>query len=402
MNINRHNYEEFFLLYVDNELNDADRSEVECFVAANPDLKDELDILLEMKLDPTDISFSDKASLLRFTEERPTLITEENAQYWMLMHLDNELRADEQQQLQQFLRQHPAYQTEFNLLQQTKLEADSSIVFADKAALYREESKVVRFTWFRVAIAAAILLFVSLTIFFQTGSNNQEPAYVKQTTPASNNNVADGQKSSLTDNNDEKKIAAASNSSHEAQNVSNSDIINAGRQVTVPAVANNPTSNNYSDYSHDNKNNPKKVVVQVDYATNNKQNGKKEASEDIIIKAPEQKDNKDIQEDNMASSTINHNTKTDAPANPLKPVVDIDLLKKAAQKDLNDATAVNTNKENDQPVTFTPDEGDNSSNHKKGLRGFFRKVGRTITRNTGLSGNDKENKILIGGLAIAK
>jgi hypothetical protein len=45
MNINRHNYEEYFILYMDNELDSDDRRMVEAFVLQHPDLKEELDIL---------------------------------------------------------------------------------------------------------------------------------------------------------------------------------------------------------------------------------------------------------------------------------------------------------------------------------------------------------------------
>ena len=45
MIINRDNYENFFLLYVDGELCAADRKAVEDFAAENEDLQKELEIL---------------------------------------------------------------------------------------------------------------------------------------------------------------------------------------------------------------------------------------------------------------------------------------------------------------------------------------------------------------------
>ena len=93
--------------------------------------------------------------------------------------------------LDEFIEQHPSQQAEFSLLQKTKLEADQSILFANKELLFRYETKLIRFAWQRIAIAAAILLFVSLTILFQLRSNKEQPAYVKQTiTPANNKGVA--------------------------------------------------------------------------------------------------------------------------------------------------------------------------------------------------------------------
>jgi hypothetical protein len=64
MNINRHNYETFFLLYIDHELSVVERKAVDEFVQANPDLEEEL-VMLQQSILPTDrIVFEDKGSLL--------------------------------------------------------------------------------------------------------------------------------------------------------------------------------------------------------------------------------------------------------------------------------------------------------------------------------------------------
>ena len=63
MNIDRNNYEEFFLLYVDNELSAADRKAVELFVQHNADLKAELDMLQQTVFNADDVVFEHKTSL---------------------------------------------------------------------------------------------------------------------------------------------------------------------------------------------------------------------------------------------------------------------------------------------------------------------------------------------------
>ena len=52
MKIDRFNYEEFFLLYVDNELSAAERKQVEAFVEQHPDLEEELMMLKQSQLKP--------------------------------------------------------------------------------------------------------------------------------------------------------------------------------------------------------------------------------------------------------------------------------------------------------------------------------------------------------------
>ncbi len=152
MNINRHNYEEFFLLYVDNELSAADRNAVEVFVQENADLKEELLMLQQTIFNSDAVVFENKHTLLK--EEITPL--QEN----LLLYIDGELSAAAKLNMQQLLAADAAANKEFTLLQQTKLQADTAIVFPDKKILYKKEKgRVVGMPWFRIAAAAILLGF---------------------------------------------------------------------------------------------------------------------------------------------------------------------------------------------------------------------------------------------------
>lgn len=153
MNINQHNYEEYFLLYADGELSAEDKLAVERFVQANPYLAEELEMFMQLKLPLEDLVFEEKTSLFKHGES----IGLKNYEEYFLLYVDNELDAAGKQSVETFVLQHPALQEQFMLLKQTRLEPEA-IIFPDKASLYRKEEKERRIfymRWERVAVAAA-------------------------------------------------------------------------------------------------------------------------------------------------------------------------------------------------------------------------------------------------------
>ena len=182
MNINRHNYEEYFILYSDNELSSDDRRRVDEFVLSNPDLRDELDTYLNLILTTdTSLKFENKKDLHRYDES-------------LISYLDNELPGDEKKKFEELIGESPWLQNELNLYRKTKLQPDSEIVFENKSVLYRstEKRRVLPIRMMQWAAAAAILLAVSITAiyYFNKKSAAIEIAEAKPSekkTPGTNN-----------------------------------------------------------------------------------------------------------------------------------------------------------------------------------------------------------------------
>lgn len=152
--INRNNYEEFFLLYADNELNAETKLAVENFIQQNTDLAVELDMLLKTKSAPEDITFNDKELLLR-TEG--ININETNYEEYFLLYIDNELSTAKREEVEMYVLQHPKLQKEFTGLKEVILKSEI-ISYPDKEDLYRTEKK--RTIYMRPWRFAAAAIFI--------------------------------------------------------------------------------------------------------------------------------------------------------------------------------------------------------------------------------------------------
>lgn len=171
MNINRNNYESFFLMYVDQELSAEEQRAVEAFVQAHPDLEEELHLLNSARLIPDEsIQFEHKELLYR--QSNPVLSAEWEEK--LLRYIDQELSPAETIEFEKKLATDTVLQNELAAYRQTILTTDNTIQFPDKASLYKEEkepARVIWFTWKRMAVAAVLLLAVSTSALLLLRNN---------------------------------------------------------------------------------------------------------------------------------------------------------------------------------------------------------------------------------------
>ena len=181
MNINRYNYEEFFLLYVDGELSAANRQTVEQFVQANPDLANELEMFQQTQLTPDTSAFDNKSVLYRNESAEINL---NNYEELFLLYVDKELSGATKNKVETFVLQHPPLQEAFTLLKQTRLEPET-FLFPNKQSLYRKEEKekpVSYLHWTRIAVAAALTGLAVLVWTFMPNTKTPEQALAKLNT----------------------------------------------------------------------------------------------------------------------------------------------------------------------------------------------------------------------------
>jgi len=131
MNINKNNYEAYFLDYHEGNLTPVQVADLLFFVEQHPGLKEEFENFENFSLeDFSSIEFANKSSLKKE-------ITLDNKEEYFIRAVENELNPTEINLLKNFLKQYPQFLVDLELFQKTKLSRDTSIVFEHKNGLKR-------------------------------------------------------------------------------------------------------------------------------------------------------------------------------------------------------------------------------------------------------------------------
>ncbi len=373
MNIERHNYEEFFLLYADNELCAADRKAVEMFVAENPDLKKELQLILQTISGTDAVVFNNKELLMK------PVITPLQEQ--LLLFIDNEQAAADTKKIQQLINTDAAAAKEFAALQQTKLQADTNIIYTNKKELYRnKEGRVIRIAWWRAAAAAVLLGFGTWGVLTLI-----KPAAVTEGTVATGPAIKPVQQK-----NDAANVTADADNKQNTVATTDANTVSANTNTTSNTIT---VSTTKKSLPANNTVTPKNKSA----ITND---------DDKLVK----------KEDNNLPKPLYNNFNND---NRNETVSNNVTPKEAAIKNANSGSAAliaSTTKPNTTTVngyainaSYNPDEAEEANNNKvlymneenvkrSKLGGFIRKVKRVVERTANIK---TDNSIKVAGFDIA-
>ncbi|HEV7622079.1 MAG TPA: hypothetical protein VGO09_10105 [Flavisolibacter sp.] len=359
--INLNNYEEFFILYMDNELDAEQIKMVDDFLLSNPALRSELDSLLNTRLPVEEMNFSNKEDL--FSEAMKLNVADES----LLLYIDNELSSVQQKDLENKLNENKELQTEYKLLLQTKLDASEQIIYPYKNDLYRKTDKVIPVKiWMRIAAILLLIICSGILYFFSTERSNHVPSNIVKvkTVPEQpdnklNQNLVERTKTAFPK--PEKKQDVAK----QPERRFNKDI----HQIKVEG----------------NKNNVAKAA--------NKSNRK--YINEPVIKFPVTKS--PVNEIALTDRTNSIDSKM---ISVTQPIPDQNTTTNYSSLVTSSHPARITNEQATQEKT-DPNKNSIAANDRKGsLKSFLRKATRIIEKRTGIDPSNDNDELLIGAVAV--
>ncbi|MFT3949801.1 MAG: hypothetical protein QM763_22750 [Agriterribacter sp.] len=380
MKINKNNYEAFFLLYADNELNADECAMVEKFVEEHPDLREELHILNQTKLPEEDtLLYPYKAGLFKHTEAMP--VNESNYKEYFLLFIDDELNAGERESVEAFAALHKDKQAELTLLQRVKIAPEENIVFINKAVLYRTEkqpARMIPMRWISIAAAAAVLL-TGIAVWTNINDNEtpetSQPSILagktgtkdveKEQEQIKQQHTAEFLNNTVTE---EKNEPAKADKIEESRNAVNSSVAGRGAKAVEPVV------NNIQEKNGDEENNRTNIAaIPAD-------EHKAEAIFNSTVTA-----DKEIVLNDIAK-----------PARNVKPLI-LDQQAFTGEDKSNPQNEV----KNNENIVFL--NTDNSEKKPKGkLRGLLRKASRFVDHVTNTGDGDDQSVVRVASFEIAK
>ncbi len=156
MEINRSNYEIYFLDYIDGNLPPGQIDEFLDFLEANPDLAEELKLISEFRLPEDSVVPFPKEKLLK-----EDLSGGSDFDYRAIAFIEGDLGQEDQDSFLNEVRTEPARQKELDLLMSIHLKPDLNISFPDKKSLIKKDNQKQLIIWLgRIAAIFVLGIFI--------------------------------------------------------------------------------------------------------------------------------------------------------------------------------------------------------------------------------------------------
>jgi len=168
MEINRSNYEIWFIDYLDGKLNDKQVELLNTFLSDNRDLKDELNEIMDIRLNPVEIKFSGKSVITK----KPADISDIQFDYLCAGYVENNLSDEELNELNDILLNNPEKERNLDIFKKLKL-TPPDVRYRNKYKLLQRTPlrKVITLSIIGLSTAASIAIMISL---FANLSNEQQ------------------------------------------------------------------------------------------------------------------------------------------------------------------------------------------------------------------------------------
>ncbi len=173
MEITQHNYEHYFLMYIDNELSGEEMAAVNDFIMQYPNYANKLEALQQLKISPDTLIYENKFSLYKLSEQDEQSIT----------YLDNEMTSEEKASFENKLSANTSLQSTVKQWQGAFLTTPTNIEIAPnfKNSLYKNSAQIkplwATVTFKRWASVAAILLVVIGYNLFNAENKQEAPSF---------------------------------------------------------------------------------------------------------------------------------------------------------------------------------------------------------------------------------
>jgi hypothetical protein len=166
MNIDRTNYEVFFLDFFEGSLSDEQCQRLIAFLEENPDLKHEFDLFDFVGLDAADLPiFKNKESLKKTEEIQLNVISLQNYNDFFIAWHEGDLTDQQKIETQMFVEENPSLKQDFEVFAKMKFEAEAHVTYAHKNLLKRKTTMLAFHRYISVASSVAAVFLIAFFAF---------------------------------------------------------------------------------------------------------------------------------------------------------------------------------------------------------------------------------------------